>query len=133
MDRDGTLGSQEGNPLNCTSSTNHITEPHPSVWVSGNSFPLDTAPLPPIMAGPKKKFFPIELRLIYQLAQSVGALGALPGTHSQSSSVLLPASLPQASLLLPVPLLMMDARGRGRSVPSRHSTNVRGGHGQRTE
>ena len=41
-DRDGTLGCQEGNPLNFTSSIK-FTEPHPSMWVSGNSFPLDTA------------------------------------------------------------------------------------------
>ena len=39
---DGTLGNQEGNPLNCTSSGNHSTERHNPMQVSVNSFPLDT-------------------------------------------------------------------------------------------
>ena len=37
MEGNGTLGSQEGNPLNCTLSINHTTESHLSVGVSGNS------------------------------------------------------------------------------------------------
>ena len=46
MDRDGTLGSQEGNPLNCTSSINHTTVTHLPMWVSGNALSLDTARSP---------------------------------------------------------------------------------------
>ena len=41
---------RRGSPLNCTSSVNHTPKPHPPMWVSGNSFPYDTArtPLQPI-------------------------------------------------------------------------------------
>ena len=42
MGRDGTLGSQEGNPVNFTSSVKFIKESHLPVWVSENSFPDDT-------------------------------------------------------------------------------------------
>ena len=54
VDGDRTLGSQEGDSLNCISSINHITGPHPPVQVSGNSFPLDTArtALPPTQPPP---------------------------------------------------------------------------------
>ena len=41
-DGDGTLGSQEGNPLNFTSSMKFTTEPHPPVQDSENSLPHDT-------------------------------------------------------------------------------------------
>ena len=55
VDGDGTLGSQDGSPLNFTQSINHTTEPHPPVWVSGNSFPRDTARtnFPLITHGPR--------------------------------------------------------------------------------
>ena len=50
-DGDGTLGSQEGNPLNFTLSVNHTTEPHLPGWVSGNAFPSGTARAPlPLLA-----------------------------------------------------------------------------------
>ena len=45
-DGDGTLGSQEENPLNLTSPVKFTMEPHPPVQVSGNSFPCDTARSP---------------------------------------------------------------------------------------
>ena len=47
---DGTLGSQEGDPLSFMSSIKFTTEPHLPIRVSGNSFSCDTTrtPLPPI-------------------------------------------------------------------------------------
>ena len=42
MDRDETLESQEGSPLNFPSSVKFTMEPHPPMRVSGNSFPCDT-------------------------------------------------------------------------------------------
>ena len=43
VDRDGTLGSQDRNPLIFTSSVKFTTtKPRPVVWVSGNSFPCNT-------------------------------------------------------------------------------------------
>ena len=42
MDGDETLGSQEGNPLNFTSSIKFTMEPHPPMGVSGSSFPPNT-------------------------------------------------------------------------------------------
>ena len=45
-DGDGTLGSQEENPLNFTSSIKFTTKHHPPTWVSRNSFPHDTERTP---------------------------------------------------------------------------------------
>ena len=38
IDKGGTLETQEGNPLNFTSSISHTAEQHPSMWISGIFF-----------------------------------------------------------------------------------------------